>query len=129
MSRDTSSYIEELENSNISDEAFEFAADAISFVQTLWNLMKINGLLSDEDRPNFDVMEEVVDLLYGELHAAAALLSEDVFETLPSIFEGIADNLEKHNEKNGGVVPPEVIAGNRMFAARLKNASACKIKA
>lgn len=121
-------YIQELDEkapaSALSTEAAESAADALSFAQSLWDLLQDNGLMVESSTPDFAVMEKAIDLLYGELHSVTMMFSGDEFAKLPQVFDATADAIA--NAPNSSVVPNEVIRGYRDFANRLRNASASR---
>lgn len=117
-------YIQQLDESEISADAAESAADALSFAQSLWDLLQENGLMVESSTPDFAVMEKAIDLLYGELHSVTMMFSGDEFAKLPQVFDATADAIA--NAPNSSVVPNEVIRGYRDFANRLRNASASR---
>lgn len=114
-------------------DAIEAAADSMSFVQSLWNLVLEHGLVTESDTPDTYKLEKVIDSLYGELAAVTLLLSIDelgmgpYLDRIIALFDTQAELLTKANPNVDYVVPPEVISGFRAFAARLRNAQKLKL--
>lgn len=115
-------------------EALETGADAMAFCQSLWDLFREHGLITDSTTPDVYVMEKVIDSLYGELAAVTLMLSADELAFGPYLDQTIQmfatqPNLLTKANDVGANIPPEVINGFRAFAARLRNASKLKLKA
>ena len=106
--------------------ALESAGDSMAFTQSLWNLLRDQGLITDSYDPDFYIMEKAIDLLYGELAAATLMFSDPSFDLsreidkVITLFEGTNRSLAKADVDN--VVPHEVIQGFKAFANRLTNA-------
>ncbi len=113
-----------LDNANIPTEGHKLAEDALTFTKSLWNLMKDQGLQSDSDIPDIQLMEKVIDRIYGELGAASLMFTDESFKGLPALFKGTAHRLSLHTGEDAP--PPEIIEGFRDFAIRLENTSKLK---
>lgn len=120
-------YIEELteqagDKSTGTLEALEAGADALAFVQTLWEAMGEDPT----ETPDLERMESLWDAFSGELSAAALFLSaagsmeESLFSQLPEMLRTQADRIEEVDTDD--LVPGHIVRGYRRFAARLDHA-------
>ena len=70
--------------------ALEKASEALAFCQSLWNVLRDNGLKSVNDEPDLFVIEKALDLMFAELAAATLVFSDDAFKKMPEFFKGFA---------------------------------------
>lgn len=112
--------IEELESQSqgtgLSSEAVEAAADAMSFVAALHGLFVANGVLNEDAAVDVGVLENIIDAQYGELGAAAILLSEASFNGISDVLKATAKTMEDKDN----VVPATVRKGFERLAQRIE---------
>ena len=113
---------EEVTITEETQEALEVAGDALAFAQSLWSLLREQGMVTDSDTPDFFKMEKVIDLLHAEVASAAIILSDPGFNGMSKFFNDIADKYGKIKD-----LPPELARGARKFAGRLENAQKLKL--
>lgn len=111
-------------------EALEAAQDALAFSHALWTLFKDQGLTNAPDAPNYQVMEKVIDSLYGELGAMTLLFVHPdlgmthMLDKVANMFANQQKYIKEHDTDK--VVPQEITRGFAAFAARLRNAKNLK---
>lgn len=103
------------EKTDPSLEAREKALDAISFVESLHQMFKDNGMTTKEE-PDVDELENLIDALHGELGAAVLFLCENVFARVPDMLRVIAKQTAKDES-----VPPVISKGFERVAKRIEN--------
>lgn len=104
-------YLEELEDSNLSSDTREAAADSLALTQALHDLFTDIGMIRNKE-VDVDVLEKSVDSLVAELMAAAIFCAS--FKNLSQGLRQAANKLEKDKDA------PELIAvGYRKFADRV----------
>jgi len=107
------------------EELFDKAEGSIAFCQSLWQLLIEQGMITDQETPDYYVMEKVIDGLYGEIAAMTLMFSEPAFDMdkyidgIIALFDSTGSAIQS---KDVGHVPPEVVQGFRSFASRLRNA-------
>jgi len=118
--------LEELKEGDISDEqldALEFALDAMAFGQSLWDLFEDQCLHTPDADFSFDMMENIVDAINGELAAAVMFLTSldlDVSKAL-NMNADVLEKLRIDTVSAEANVPDVIIKGNRFLADRVKN--------
>lgn len=103
------------DKNNPSQEAREKALDAISFVESLHQMFKDNGMTTKEDA-DVDELENLVDALHGELAASVLFLCEPVFARVPDMMRVVAKKTAEDGE-----VPVVVSKGFERLAKRIEN--------
>lgn len=98
-----------------SDEAREKALDAISFVESLHQMFKDNGMTT-KDEADVDELENLIDALHGELGAAVLFLCEPVFARVPDMMRVVSKQMEKEQD-----VPVVIVKGFERVAKRIEN--------
>jgi hypothetical protein len=115
-------YLEELDSITVEDqqhgEALEAATDALAFVQALHTAFSESGYDLGEE-PDTSKLEQVMDIMAGELAAASLFLAEDSFENVPKMLRTIAKAFEATG-KPGEEIPTVIINGYNSLAARIE---------
>lgn len=101
-----------------SREAREKALDALAFVESLHQLFKDNGM-TEQDEPDLNELENLIDALHGELGAAVLFFCEPSFARVPDMLRAVGKSMETLEEAK--VVPSPIVKGFVRLAKRIEN--------
>ncbi len=124
---DTHDSLEALLDGNVHPKhvpgAVSLVEDSVTFTKALWDLLKTQGLDHPSDIPDIQVMEQVIDRMYGELAAACMMFTDNAYAKLPLLFYGAHKKLVNENHP---AIPKQLVQGFHDFGTRLENTQKTK---
>jgi len=75
--------------------------------------------MTEQEEPDLNELENLIDALHGELGAAVLFLCEPSFARVPDMLRAVGKAMGAMDEAN--VVPPPIVKGFSRLAKRIEN--------